>query len=90
MILRCPECRTRRVDGALMALHRLHCIRPLCHCEGVPFERGLGAHRPGTRGCESHPLAGLQRAERRGEAPEVLEDIERLIRARMPDPSIPF
>jgi hypothetical protein len=86
MRLRCPECRTRRTDPALMALHRLHCIRPLCHCEGVPFAGGLAAHRPGTLGCDLHPLAPLTRAERRGESPEMLA----YIAARMPGPDVPF
>jgi hypothetical protein len=85
-MMRCPECRTRRVDPALMVLHRLHCTRPLCHCEGVPFEGGLAAHRPGARGCDSHPLAPLTRAERRGESPAWLA----YIAARMPGPDVPF
>lgn len=69
-----------------MALHRLQCQRPLCTCEGVPFENGLAAHRPGTLGCDLHPLAPLTRAERRGEAPEVLARIAR----HLPGPDVPF
>ena len=73
-----------------MALHRLHCKRPLCNCEGVPFSGGLAHHRPGTLGCDHHPFAGLTRAERRGEAPEILADIERRLRASLPGPDVPF
>ena len=73
-----------------MVLHRLHCKRPLCHCEGVPFAGGLAAHRPGTLGCDHHPFAGLHRAERRGEAPEILADIERQIRQHIADNTCPF
>lgn len=90
MTLRCPECRTRRVDPHLMALHRLTCVRPLCSCEGVPFVRGLGSHRPGTYGCDHHPFAGLHRAERRGESPAELARIEATIRASLPGPDVPF
>lgn len=88
--LRCPECRTRRTDPHAMALHRLKCMRPLCTCEGVPFEHGLAAHRPGTQGCDQHPFAGLHRAERHGASPAELADIERRIRAMLPGPDVPF
>lgn len=88
--LRCPQCRTRRTSGHAMALHRLKCIRPLCTCEGVPFEGGLAAHRPGTVGCDQHPMAGLHRAERYGATPEQLQEIERELLARRPGPDVPF
>jgi hypothetical protein len=88
--LRCPECRTRRTDPRAMALHVAQCMRPLCTCEGVPFQNGLAHHRKGTRGCTHHPLAGLDRAERHGASPAELADIERRIRAELPGPDCPF
>lgn len=88
--LRCPECRTRRTDPRAMADHVAQCKRPLCTCEGVPFEGGLGVHRPGTIGCIHHPLAGLHRAERHGATPAELADIERRIRAELPGDDVPF
>lgn len=69
-VLRCPECRTRRVDKRLMVMHRLGCIRPLCRCGGYHF-----AHRPGSRFCWLNPFAALNDAIRRGESEEVLLDI---------------
>lgn len=88
--LRCPECRTRRTDPHAMALHRLQCNRPLCFCEGVPFEGGLGGHRPGTIGCDQHPFAGLHRAARHGATADELERIERRITAEQPGADCPF
>lgn len=59
-MLRCPACRTRRVDPHLMVLHRLHCPRPLCHCGGFWF-----AHRPGSGPtCDQHPRGKLNQALR--------------------------
>lgn len=88
--LRCPECRTRRTDAHAMTVHLFSCVRPLCTCEGVPFVGGLAAHRPGTRGCVHHPLAGLDRAARYGASSEELEAIERRIRAELPGADVPF
>lgn len=74
-----------------MALHRIACgPRPLCHCEGVPFSGGLAAHRPGTRGCDLHPMAGLDRAARHGATAAELVEIEARIRAGLPGPDVPF
>lgn len=88
--LRCPNCRTRRTDPHAMAEHVRNCSRETCNCEGVPFERGLGTHRKGTRGCQHHPFAGLDRAARHGATPDELAQIEQRIKAELPDPSIPF
>lgn len=72
-----------------MALHRLKCSRPLCWCEGVPF--GSGApHRPGTRGCLLHPMAGLDIAARHGATSAELEEIERRIREHLMNSVCPF
>lgn len=73
-----------------MTLHRLKCVRPLCHCEGVPFAGGLAAHRPGTVGCDHHPFAGLHRAQRYGASDAELADIERRIRETLPGGDVPF
>jgi hypothetical protein len=88
--LRCPNCRTRRTDPRKMAEHVAQCLQDSCSCEGVPFERGLGTHRKGTRGCMHHPLAGLDRAARHGASDSELANIERRIRAELPGPDCPF
>lgn len=88
--LRCPNCRTRRTDPVAMRNHMPVCSKPFCFCEGVPFEKGLAHHRPGTRGCEKHPLAGLDRAARHGASEAELADIERRIRAELPGSDVPF
>lgn len=76
MTLRCPECRTRRTTYALMAAHRLTTGHGWCTCAHVPFEGGLGKHRPGTIGCIRHPMAGLHMAMRGGASDEELARIE--------------
>lgn len=66
-MLRCPECRTRRVDPRLMSQHRVHCKRPLCLCGGYHY-----AHRPGSALCEQNPVSILYIAARQGESDESL------------------
>lgn len=73
-----------------MAEHVRECRHLLCSCEGVPFERGLGSHRKGTRGCEHHPMGGLHRAERHGASDSELVQIEKRLRAELPGPDVPF
>lgn len=68
--LRCPECRTRRTDPHLMALHRLTCKRPLCRCGGFIFEGGLAHHRPGSPYCDHHERGPLMQALRGVDDPE--------------------
>lgn len=88
--LRCPNCRTRRTDPIAMREHMLVCAKGFCTCEGVPFERGLGTHRKGTRGCVHHPFAGLDRAARHGATDAELAEIEQRIKAELPGPDVPF
>ena len=71
MVLRCPECRTRRVDPHLMVLHRLECERPLCTCMRVTFP-----HRPGSLPlCEQAPMSDVRLALRQGATEEQAEEI---------------
>jgi len=71
LVLRCPECRTRRVDPRLMVFHRLQCKRPLCHCLRVP-----PPHRPGGFPlCEADPMSDVRLALLHGATPEEADDI---------------
>jgi len=71
MTLRCVECRTRRTTYAAMQDHYQKSGHKLCTCGGL-----LYPHRPGTKFCDSHPMAGLHRAMRCSElTDEEIEDI---------------
>lgn len=56
-VLRCPECRTRRVDAHLMFRHVQKCKRPVCHCLAYPYP-----HRPVSGECFKNPEAQVRRA----------------------------
>lgn len=71
MVLRCPECRTRRTDPRLMAFHRIHCKRPLCDCMRVPHP-----HRPGSYPlCKADPMSDVRLARMHGASDEEAADI---------------
>lgn len=59
MVLRCPECRTRRSNAALLLAHQTLHRHTWCLCPGPPWSAALGKHRPGTYGC--HLRDELQR-----------------------------
>lgn len=69
-IYRCVQCRTRRADRHLLALHEQQCKRPLCDCGGYHFR-----HRPGSRLCEHNPMSAVLLASRAGTPDEELPDI---------------
>lgn len=61
MILRCPECRTRRTTRGLFTAHVRAAGHKLCTCGGYHY-----AHRPGSPLCEYNPLSALRLADRDG------------------------
>jgi hypothetical protein len=87
--LRCPECRTTRVDPRLMTMHRLKCTRPLCHCLRVPHP-----HRPGGFPlCEQSPMSDVLLALLQGASDEEAADIATTIafeRGGIPSKACPF
>ena len=58
-MLRCVGCRTRRATYQSMQAHYQKTGHKLCNCGGLHY-----AHRPGTKFCDHHPMAGLHRAMR--------------------------
>lgn len=68
--LRCPECRTRRVDPHLMVLHRLHCERAVCTCGGYHYK-----HRHGSTLCVHNPRSVLIVAQQHGASADELADL---------------
>lgn len=71
MTLRCVECRTRRTTYAAMQDHYAKTGHKLCNCSGLHY-----AHRPGTKFCNHHPMAGLHHAMRCAElTDEEIQDI---------------
>lgn len=68
--LRCPECRTRRADPHLMALHVLNCPRPLCTCGSYTYP-----HRPMAGLCTLNPDAQVTLAARAGTPKHELLDV---------------
>lgn len=80
MTLRCVECRTRRATYASMQAHYEASGHKLCTCGGLHYP-----HRPGTRYCDSHPMAGLHRAMRCADlTDEEIEDIAIELRLATP------
>lgn len=67
VILRCPECRTRRKDYGLFTQHLRESGHRVCICGGYHY-----AHRPGSPYCYSNPLSALLHADRQGIAGEDL------------------
>lgn len=61
MILRCPDCRTRRTTRGLFTRHVQQTGHKLCRCGGYHY-----AHRPGSPLCEYNPLSALLLADRDG------------------------
>lgn len=61
MILRCPECRTRRKDYGLFTQHLRASGHRLCGCGGYHY-----AHRPGSPYCYANPLSALLHADLQG------------------------
>lgn len=61
MILRCPDCRTRRTTRGLFTRHVQATGHKLCRCGGYHY-----AHRPGSPLCAYNPLSALRLADRDG------------------------
>lgn len=61
MILRCPECRTRRHSRTLFTRHVQATGHKLCWCSGYHY-----VHRPGSPFCAYNPLSALRLADRDG------------------------
>ena len=61
MILRCPECRTRRTTRGLFSQHVQATGHKLCQCGGYHY-----AHRPGSPYCAYNPVSALLLADRYG------------------------
>lgn len=58
-MIRCLECRTRRASYASMQEHYAKTGHKVCTCGGLHYP-----HRPGTKYCDKHSMAGLHRAMR--------------------------
>ncbi len=63
MILRCPDCRTRRTTRGLFTRHVRETGHKLCRCGGYHYQ-----HRPGSPLCAYNPLSALRLADRDGAA----------------------
>ena len=59
MILRCPECRTRRKSFDLFTRHLRETGHRVCWCGGYSF-----AHRPGSPYCEQNAMSAVRIAAR--------------------------
>jgi len=70
MTVRCLECRTRRATYESLQAHYKASGHAACTCGGLHYP-----HRPGTRYCDQHPMAGFHRAMR---SSEDLSDVELL------------
>lgn len=90
MILRCPDCRTRRTTRGLFTRHVQQTGHRPCWCSGYHY-----AHRPGSPLCEYNPLSALRLADRDGadegdlircaqyligEAPELAPKVQALLK----------
>jgi hypothetical protein len=78
-VFRCPQCRTRRKDAHLMALHELQCPRPACHCGSYAHP-----HRPLSGLCTLNPDAQVALAARAGTPQEDLLDVAIAVAWSMP------
>lgn len=67
---RCPQCRTRRVDGLAMLLHVMKCTRPVCHCGSYAYP-----HRPAGGLCTLNPDVQVALASRAGTPDHELPDV---------------
>ena len=59
VILRCPECRTRRKSFDLFTRHLRETGHRVCWCGGYSF-----AHRPGSPYCEQNAMSAVRIAAR--------------------------
>lgn len=59
MILRCPDCRTRRKSFDLFTRHLRETGHRVCWCGGYSF-----AHRPGSPYCEQNAMGAVRIAAR--------------------------
>ena len=59
VILRCPECRTRRKSCDLFTRHLRETGHRVCWCGGYSF-----AHRPGSPYCEQNAMSAVRIAAR--------------------------
>ena len=74
MMLRCPECRTRRMTHTGVVEHIKKANHALCDCGGYHYK-----HRPVSRFCHANQWAAYYEAAKRGESEEVLIDISNYI-----------
>lgn len=66
MILRCPDCRTRRTTRGLFTRHMQQAGHKLCQCGHVAYGGTAFPHRPGSPYCAYNPLSALLLADRDG------------------------
>lgn len=70
-VLRCPDCRTRRVSFTLLLQHQKAACHQVCKCGGYHYP-----HRPGSHCCDANIDAPLHRAMRENLTDEELWDIQ--------------
>jgi hypothetical protein len=68
--MRCPQCRTSRVDAHKMFLHLIECERKLCTCGAYTYP-----HRPMGGDCFQNPDAQVAHASRAGTPDHELADV---------------